>query len=566
MSAFYMVARTDSITARAVRALGAWLGAAALTLLMTWPLAAGISHLGRTQNSGDARFAVWNVAWVAHALTTDPAGVFNANIFYPHRRTLAFSEANLGAGALAAPIWWLTKNPNTSHNIVVLFAFTASVLCAWLLARRLTNDSAAAAVAGIVYAFCPYLFSHTAHIQLLMAPGIPLAMLMFHKLVDAPSLGRGTTLGLALAATALSCAYYGIFAGLAIGYATLLYAWTRRLWRSPPYWIAVAAGAAVSIALVVPFFLPYLEIQRETGFARSLDDARMYSATWKSYLASGAWPHRWMLGHLGSWSNEVLFPGFVATVLGIAGFFVAINDYDTSKPLTGSGRETAWLYGSLAVLVFWASLGPQAGLYTLFYRTIPVFSFLRAPGRMGIVVMLALAIFTAFAVRALRQRVPPRAAGAIAAIACLAALIDLRQAPFDWRTDDTPPESYRVLAQLPRGSVAEFPFFHRRIDFHLHTRYMLNSTTHWQPLVNGYSDHIPIDFRTLATRLASFPSRDSFKALRERRVRYITVHRNKYGQRRARDVEAGLRAYGDALKLIAEDRRMAIYEVVTWPE
>ena len=52
------------------------LGAAALaaTVLMTWPLAAGMGHLGRTQNSGDGRFAVWNVAWVAHALDDRPGG------------------------------------------------------------------------------------------------------------------------------------------------------------------------------------------------------------------------------------------------------------------------------------------------------------------------------------------------------------------------------------------------------------------------------------------------------------------------------------------------------------
>ena len=413
-----MVPRTEAITARTVRALGVGVVAAALTVLMTWPLATGISYLGRTQNSGDARFAVWNVAWVAHALTTDPAGVFNANIFYPHRKTLAYSEANLGAGALAAPIWWFTKNPNTSHNVVVLFAFTASLVSAWLLARRLTNDTAAASVAGIVYAFCPYLFSHTAHIQLLMAAGIPLALLMFHRMVDAPSVSRAVTLGLVLTGAALSCAYYGIFAGLAIGYGTLFYAWSRGLWRSRPYWIAVTIAAAVAIGLVIPFFLPYLQIQEETGFARSLDDARMYSATWKSYLASSAWLHRWMLEHLGNWNNEVLFPGFVATLLGIAGFVAAVGDREPSKT-GGSGRETAWLYGSLGLLVFWASLGPQAGLYTLFYKTIPVFSFLRAPGRMGIVVMLSLAIFSAFAVRALRQRVGPRRAGVVAVLACL---------------------------------------------------------------------------------------------------------------------------------------------------
>ena len=67
------------------------------------------------------------------------------------------------------------------------------------------------------------------------------------------------------------------------------------------------------------------------------------------------------------------------------------------------------LYGSIAILTFWASLGPRAGLYSLFYATIPIFSFLRAPERMGIVVMLCLAVLAAFAIRELCRRLsgPP---------------------------------------------------------------------------------------------------------------------------------------------------------------
>ena len=59
------------------------------------------------------------------------------------------------------------------------------------------------------------------------------------------------------------------------------------------------------------------------------------------------------------------------------------------------------LYGSLGALAFWASLGPRAGLYSLLFKTIPVFSLLRAPGRTGIIVVLILALFAAFGVRAL---------------------------------------------------------------------------------------------------------------------------------------------------------------------
>ncbi|HET7220133.1 MAG TPA: hypothetical protein VFJ02_18890 [Vicinamibacterales bacterium] len=538
----------------------------AATVLMTWPLASDIGHLGRTPNSGDARFAVWNVAWVAHALTTNPSALYDANIFYPHRKALAFSEANIGAGTIAIPVWIATHNAIAAHNFVVFVAFTASIVFTWLLARRLTGDGGAAATAAVLFAFCPYVFSHTAHIQLLMVGGIPLCLLAFHRLVDAPSMARGGTLGLALVVQALSCAYYGVSAGLTIGYATLFYAWARRLWRSKPYWMAIGVAAASSIAIVLPFFLPFLEVQSETGFARSLDDAQHWSAYWRSYLASGAHAHAWLLPIIRDWNAAVLFPGFVAVILGVAGAVTAFRQRaSASAPeRMSTDRETVVLYGSIGILTLWASLGPRAGLYTVLYNTIPVFSFLRAPERMGIVVALVFALFAAFAVRELRLRMP--AHGRLIAIAaCAAALIELNDLPFDWRAEPPAPAAYRALAAVPRGPVVEFPFFDRRVDFHIHTRYMLRSTMHWQPLVNGYSDHIPLDFRETAKTLATFPSDESFQAMRTYRIRYLTISRGLYGRPAFADVEARLQRYLPHLKLVADDGDVVIYEVVSWP-
>src|SRR5262245_24703319 len=201
--------------------------ALAATMIMTWPLVTGLGDLGRTQNSGDARHGVWNIAWVAHALTTDPGNLFDANIFYPHKQTLAYSESNILPGAVAAPVWVATHNPFAAANVVILLSFAASVVTTWLLARHLSGDGWAAATAAALFAFSPYVFAHTAHMQLLMVAGMPLCMLMVHRLADAPSPARGVGLGLAIAAQALSCAYYGIFVGLTVGYATLVFAWSR---------------------------------------------------------------------------------------------------------------------------------------------------------------------------------------------------------------------------------------------------------------------------------------------------------------------------------------------------
>ena len=71
-----------------------------------------------------------------------------------------------------------------------------------------------------------------------------------------------------------------------------------------------------SVAIVLPFFLPFLSIQNETGFARSLDEARQWSAYLRSYLASGSHAHEWMLPLIKDWNSAVLFPGFLGLVLG----------------------------------------------------------------------------------------------------------------------------------------------------------------------------------------------------------------------------------------------------------
>ena len=130
------------------------LAAVALTSVLTYPLAFKIDRVGRL-NTDDGRWSIWVVSWVAHALTTDPAGVFQANIFYPQRNALAFSEANLVEGAIGAPVWALTGNPYATHNVVALFSFILAFAGAYYLVRYLTGHRGAAAVAGSAVRLLP---------------------------------------------------------------------------------------------------------------------------------------------------------------------------------------------------------------------------------------------------------------------------------------------------------------------------------------------------------------------------------------------------------------------------
>src|SRR5207245_635720 len=128
------------------------------------------------------------------------------------------------------------------------------------------------------------------------------------------------------------------------------------LWRSPQHWRAIVIAAATAAVLTAPLALLYISFQQATGFQRTLADARGFAADWRAYLASSAYLHKWMLPLLGHWA-EVLFPGFTMTIFGAVG---AIAGYRSGA----RGRELALLYGALAGLAFWTSLGPAGGLYS----------------------------------------------------------------------------------------------------------------------------------------------------------------------------------------------------------
>ena len=533
-----------------------------LTAALTYPLVARIDRIGRV-NTADGYYAMWNVAWVADALIVHPSRLFDANIFYPARRALAFSEANIGAGVIAIPAWGFSGNPFLAHNSVVLFAFTMGVAGAYYLARYLTGSREAAAVAGVLFAFCPFVFARTAHIQLMMTFGLPFSMLAFHRLVDRLTPARAATLGVVLWVQALSCAYYGIFAALMVGLGTFVFAFTRGLWRSPRYWSHIGLAAAVSIALTAPFFLPYIEVQ-EDGFSRTLDDARQYSANAGAWLASSSWAHRWWLSHIEGFS-EVLFPGLLASVLGLWGAVTLVRSRGADAPPPRAlARDVAGYYLAVVVIAFWASFGPDAGLYRLLYETVPVFSFLRAPARIGIVVTLGLVVLASGVLAPwLRRQARPAAwAGALVVLA----LLDLNTAPLTALREAPPvPEAYRRLATLPRGAVAEFPYFYQRSDFPRHAEYMLGSTYHFQPLINGYSDHIPGEWRATVVPLSSFPTREAFAILGRLNARYVVFHLNGYDRRSRERLLDRLTTYAQYLRPLVREGDVWLFEIVDWP-
>ena len=527
-----------------------------LTVVMTWPIAPRMGDAARL-DSADGMQSVWNIAWVARTIVEDPRGLFDANIYYPHRQTLTYLEPNIFTGLLAVPAYWATRNPLLAHNVVLLLGFVLAFLGAYALVRHLTGHRGAATFSATAFAFCPYMYTHTAHIQLLMTGGLPFALLAMHRFVERPTPGRAAVLGVVVAAEALSCGYYGVFLALILVPGMAYYAAVRGLWRQTTYWLWTALAGALAVGLVLPFLWPVLRHQEATGFVRELAESERWSANWTSYLASAAYLHRWMLPWLGGNWIEALFPGFVSAGLALAGLWLGWG-----RRRAGFRREHVAFYTALGVLACWASFGPDAGLYTVLYRAVPVFSLLHAPARLGLLVVLACAVMGGFAVA---HAAGSGRRGVVIAGGILAAtLADLAVMPL--RVEARPlPAAYEALAKLPRGPVAEFPFFYRRIDFHRHALYMYYSTYHWQPLINGYSDYIPQDFRDMVVPISSFPNSESFAILKRLRAHYVVFHLDLYDHRAVVDLKARIEQYREYLRPIRLEDPVWLFQIAAWP-
>src|SRR5206468_6008932 len=120
----------------------------ALTLILTYPLSVS-PHRNVLAHSADDEEVMWIVAWDIHAPAHQPFSMFDANILYPERKSLAFAENLIGSALFAAPVMWLTGNLVLALNLTALLLCTLCGLGAYVLGRRLGFSPAAALCCGL---------------------------------------------------------------------------------------------------------------------------------------------------------------------------------------------------------------------------------------------------------------------------------------------------------------------------------------------------------------------------------------------------------------------------------
>jgi hypothetical protein len=293
----------------------------ALTVGLAWPLSVqAADHL--LWMGPDSELFAWTLEWNAHALLNNPLAFFDANIFYPQRLTLAYSENLIGASLFSTPVLWLTHNPVLAINVVALSSCVLCGLGTYVLGRRLGLSAAAAALSGLVFAFSPARFGRLGQLHLTSIQWIPFALASLHAYLDG---GRRRDLWIATALfslQALTSGHGAVFLAMAMA---ALVAWRVALGeRVDPLRRARDFGL-VGLLLVAPavlLVLPYRAVQQEIGLRRALDAA--WWTDWRraavSYVASPAFVPRLVASRFVSLEvldNALgyLFPGFLPLVL-----------------------------------------------------------------------------------------------------------------------------------------------------------------------------------------------------------------------------------------------------------
>ncbi|MFI5169073.1 MAG: hypothetical protein ACHQM7_01820 [Vicinamibacterales bacterium] len=545
---------------RWLRAAGLY---AVLTVALTWPFAANL----RVMDAGDSAFFAWEIGWTFHALATDPASLPHGNIFHPLRYTLGMDEPVFGTTLLALPLALVTDDAVLLYNVVRLLTFLFSALTAYALARELGAGELAALLAGALFAFSPIRTDQVAHLSTLGTQWWPLVLLFVVRCARAGRLKDALLAALAFVLAFLACGYHGVIAAAVLPPALVVLFWGRLgnlKWAAP--------AALVAALALLPLYRMHQKALEPERYARGTEETILYSAPVESFLATSSWNRVYgeATDAFRATGPNNLFPGLVVPGLVIAGALALRSRGERPS------RE-AWALAALCAAAALVALGPRIrafgadlgpGPWALLRDALPVFQMIRVTSRAGVFVALPLVMLAALALEKLR---PGRAALALVAFLALAETLVVPIPMPEWsKVIDTrrePPPVYRWLAEQPgRDAVVHLPMLdvyglERRPAFH-ESVYMVYSTLHWKPLVNGYAGIEPRRYVELRELVRFFPSEESLAALRAAGARYVIVHGRGYGPNQwARLQERMKAALGASLREVAVLGSETVYEL-----
>ena len=521
---------------------------AALATLHTWPLATDPAHLTRLDND-DTAFNTWVVAWVAHQVVSDPLNLFQAPIFHPAPDALAFSEHIFVPTMMGAPLLWAGMSPVLVYNVLVWLGLALSGFAMCVVIHRWTGSSVAGIVAGCLYAFNAHLLTRYPHLQALHMQFFPFVLYAFDRVLSGGRARHAVLLCVTFLLQSLCSNYTMVLMSCALLVALAV---RPELWRagSRRIWITLVLVGATAALLLLPFVIPYYRAQTQQGMVRPIEDVRHYSAGWTDYLATAGRVHFDLWAHRFLRSPTALFPGVTAIGLGLLAILTG---------LAGRDRRARMVL-AFGLVGFALSFGANLPGYELLHAHVPLLQGVRAVGRWGFLLLIALAVLSGFAVAWLETRWKTRPWWPAVALALIGLVtLEALRAPLSFVRYEGIPAAHSRLATDSVSGIVVFPLYGGS-QFNQNAHYMLDQTRHWKPMINAYSSWAPESFYRRATLLQSFPSEAALADLRSIGVNHAVLHRQPLDKNFGAAAVDALRNH-PALEFLFEEDGIIVYRI-----
>lgn len=470
--------------------------------------------LGQVSGAADGRLLAWILAWNGHAAWTQPLHWFDANIFHPARNMLAGSESLLGLLPLSLPFTAFSANPVLVANVVawLTYPLTAVAMYAYLRLARL--PASASAVGAALFCFGPYRLPGDVRVLQLAAFFLPLTSIA----VQTSRPGRRWWLPIVVLLALTSSIYMAAMSAVVLLVELAIVLRMRGV-----------RAAAVLVAWLLPI-VPLLVVAELPYLQQASTIAASSELLLRANLIAELMWH--VILHA---PPLVRAPLGLACVLGLVGMLAPL--VRRARPDAAWWRSFAlFAIGLLVAAGSTLHVGPfEIPLPVRFFAGTPLAA-LRAFPRFLLVANMGLcgwaASGAACVVGVLRGRsstlpLAPLAAGALLLAAIVPGAMALRASPLSDVDFDVPREVDAILASSG-GAVLEIPpplpgqFLERSF---LQSNFMLRSTRHWRPLINGHTGYTPWWYAALFAELARLPEVRSLEAITElTALEWIVVH------------------------------------------
>ena len=515
------------------------------SLYITYPL---IFHLKNyIIGKGDELLLTWILNWNIHSFSTNILSIFNANIFYPHSNTLAFSDALFLSSFLSIIPVKFFGEPLVAFNFTLISSLMLLGFCIYLLTNHLTKNFFSSVISGLLVIFSLPVLNETPHLQVIAIYFVPLSILFFLKFIEE----RKTKFFLITAVLFVLQTYNSFLPGYFIVFSlTIIYIFyflrnkkeARNLINKRNLLILI-----LSFAMIAPVVLPYLKVSNQFHYVRDIRDTIHFALQPEDLL----YPHP--LTRLNPIILKVFpqydpngelktgFLGLAFTILAITSLLYFVNRF---KKLKYQDRSLFFI----AVISLTLSLGPFLHIgrhtihhpfpiplpYLLFYYLIPGFNGMRNSARWEILFILIVAVLIGVFLNAVPKN---RKKTIVVYIFLISVIVGEFNFPMKFVSipgvKNFPPEYYFLKENAPRSSIVEMPIYNWDMPPYGNQEMLREyySTLNFNPMVNGFSGFSPLEWESMVRdMIVNFPNPKTLKKLKEMRVDYVIIHKDEYAR------------------------------------